>query len=112
MDIDHRTIQHVLDFLSRSVCPLAHLSTIAMTLDEANFANMFTALPHLAEMDLNLRMDSPMIVVSLHHQKQYLPRLTAVKLDAGWPIDYDIIVDMLESRTTTGAEGVLTVAEF
>ncbi|KAJ7743765.1 hypothetical protein B0H16DRAFT_1422665 [Mycena metata] len=101
--VDNHTIQHVLDFLSRSLCPLAHLSTMAMSLDEAHFASMFTALPHLVEINLNVAMDSPMTIVSLLHcKKQHLPRLTAVRLGATGPIDYGILADMLESRTATG----------
>ncbi|KAJ7159450.1 hypothetical protein C8R46DRAFT_956671 [Mycena filopes] len=98
--LDHTRIQHILDFLSRSLCPLTSLSTLVMYLDELDFAALFTALPHLAELNLTLGIDSPMPVVSLlHRQKQLLPRLRTLTLGGGGAFAYGGVVDMLESRT-------------
>ncbi|KAJ7776166.1 hypothetical protein B0H16DRAFT_1858927 [Mycena metata] len=114
-DIDNTTTREIPDLLSRSHCYLTHLSTHAKHLDEAHFPDLFTALPHLVELVLNIGLASSIPVVSLlHGENQNLPKLTGLSLFAGGlvPIDYKILVKMLESRTGRNLDGVAQLQIF
>ncbi|KAJ7776180.1 hypothetical protein B0H16DRAFT_1858945 [Mycena metata] len=115
-DISNRMVQHLVDFLLRSHCPLTYLSASAESLDKARLPDLFAALPHLVEMCLNFRQEvSPVPVVSiLHGQNHHLPQLTTLKLSTlirhAEVEMYETIVSMLTSRTESN--GVARLRSF
>ncbi|KAJ7020233.1 hypothetical protein C8F04DRAFT_1196899 [Mycena alexandri] len=115
--VDNHSVTHILAFLSRSLCPLTHFSTVSKghgggSLEgEESFVDLFTALPHLVEMKLDVGLSTPNFVASLL-RSHYLPQLTRLKIWARQVMDYEVFVNMLESRTGTNVQGTAELRSF
>ncbi|KAJ7696374.1 hypothetical protein B0H16DRAFT_1903820 [Mycena metata] len=118
--LDSDSVRHVVAFLSQSLCPLTHFSTISegppgrSLQGEEIFINLFTALPHLVEMGLDVGWQgSPNPVASLlRSENHYLPRLTRLELRAREAIDHELLVGMLEYRTGANKQGAAVLGRF
>ncbi|KAJ7615118.1 hypothetical protein B0H17DRAFT_681022 [Mycena rosella] len=111
---DDTDVSEFLSFLTRSGCALTHLHLFAMGLDESRFIDLCTTLPNLVDLGLwtFASPHSNPIVLLLHGRNRYLPCLTALELNTHVLVNYELLADMLESRSGIDADGVAQLQSF
>jgi hypothetical protein len=115
--IDSECLTTFFSFQSRSSCLLTRLHVL-LELDEPHLVQFLLAVPHLVELHVQLYVgvlgtNRALCLLTLGGQHQYLPRLKTLSILRNGtepPLDYQVLVDMLESRERNDNDARL--AEF
>ncbi|KAJ7290234.1 hypothetical protein C8J57DRAFT_338937 [Mycena rebaudengoi] len=111
-------VPRFLEFLSRSSCQLAILHA-DLQLRTSNLAPCLAALPHLVELELGFGAHGVLtgsfgeFIILVHRKNRYMPKLAKLVIwFGGSRIDYELLLDTLESRRDMHPEAPTQLDHF